>query len=40
MNWDHHQEVLDASHEWASGTIQSLLEQGDPVLEAMLDLAR
>jgi len=40
MHWDRHQDVLDASHEWASRRIQSLLEQGDPALESMLNLAR
>jgi NTE family protein len=37
MNWDRHQDVVDASHEWASREIESLLEQGDPALRAILD---
>ena len=40
MNWDRHQDVLEAAQEWASRTIKGLIERRDPALEAILDAAR
>jgi hypothetical protein len=40
MNWDRHQDVLEAAQDWASRTIKGLIERRDPALEAILDAAR
>ena len=40
MNWDRHADVLEAAHEWASRTIDSLREEGDPALAALLGALR
>ena len=40
MNWDRHQDVMEAAQEWASRTIKGLIERRDPALEAILAAAR
>jgi NTE family protein len=40
MDWSRYADVMDASYEWGRKTVETLRENGDPALVAMLNLSR
>jgi NTE family protein len=40
MDWSRYADVMDASYEWGRKTVETLRENGDPALAAMLNLSR
>ena len=40
MDWSRYDDLMDASYEWGRKTVETLRENGDPSLAAMLNLSR